>query len=197
MPDDVFRIVIAAAVAMACIAVIVQAIAIVAFYGAIRKVQDKFETLSLRAEPLLARLDATLERSGPLMEKIEPMMDGLQAAIRRAGPVLDKAVPVLDQARQVLVNTNLILETARPRVSEVSAEVVEIARETRAQVERIGTLIHNAGDRARHRLEQIDQTVESTVEQVEQVGDSVKRAVMRPVREANGLAAGISRPPAS
>jgi hypothetical protein len=34
--------------------------------------------------------------------------------------------------------------------------------------------------------------VESTVEQVEHVGDSVKRAVLRPVREVNGLAAGIS-----
>ena len=41
-------------------------------------------------------------------------------------------------------------------------------------------------------LEQIDHSVESTVEQVEAVGDAVKRAVMRPVREVNGLAAGIS-----
>ncbi len=32
----------------------------------------------------------------------------------------------------------------------------------------------------------------STVEQVGQVGDAMKRAVLRPVREVNGLAAGIS-----
>jgi hypothetical protein len=30
------------------------------------------------------------------------------------------------------------------------------------------------------------------VEQAEQVGDAMKRAAMRPVREANGIAAGIS-----
>jgi hypothetical protein len=59
-------------------------------------------------------------------------------------------------------------------------------------VERIGELLHDAGDRARARIEQIDQAVDNTVEQVEQMGDAVKRAVLRPVREVNGLAAGIS-----
>ena len=62
----------------------------------------------------------------------------------------------------------------------------------REQVQRIGDLLHDAGDRARTRLDQIDQTVENTVEQIGQAGDAMKRAVMRPVREANGLAAGIS-----
>jgi len=41
-------------------------------------------------------------------------------------------------------------------------------------------------------MDQIDHTVEHTVEQVEHVGDAVKRAAMKPVRELNGLAAGVS-----
>ena len=69
---------------------------------------------------------------------------------------------------------------------------MEIAKEGREQVERAGELLHEAGERARNRLEQIDATVESTVGQVEQMGDSMKRAVMRPVKEVNGIAAGIS-----
>jgi hypothetical protein len=59
-------------------------------------------------------------------------------------------------------------------------------------VERIGEFVHDAGDRARLRLAQIDESVESTVAHVEQAGESMKRAAMRPVREANGIAAGIS-----
>ena len=73
-----------------------------------------------------------------------------------------------------------------------AAEAVKIAKSGREQVERVGVIVHEAGDRARQRLEQIDQTVDSTVEQVGQVGDNIKRAVTRPVREVNGLAAGIS-----
>jgi hypothetical protein len=48
------------------------------------------------------------------------------------------------------------------------------------------------GDRAKQRLEQIDHSVDATIEQLEQVGGAMKRAVMRPVREVNGVAAGIS-----
>ena len=106
--------------------------------------------------------------------------------------MIAKAGPAVDQAGKVLATTNRILEDARPRISEVSTEVVEITKEGRQQVERLGELLQDAGDRARNRLEQIDHTVESTVEQVEQVGDAMKRAVMRPVKEVNGIAAGIS-----
>jgi hypothetical protein len=59
-------------------------------------------------------------------------------------------------------------------------------------VDRIGELLGEAGSRAKERLEQIDRSVDNTVEHLEQAGDVMKRAVMRPVKEVNGLAAGIS-----
>ena len=65
-------------------------------------------------------------------------------------------------------------------------------RTGREQVEHFGEILHDAGDKARNRLEKIDAAVDDTVEQVEQVSGAVKRAVMRPVKEVNGLAAGIS-----
>ena len=60
------------------------------------------------------------------------------------------------------------------------------------QVEQIGASLQNAADIAKTRLEKIDTAVDNTVEQVEDVGAAMKKAVMRPVREVNGLAAGIS-----
>jgi methyl-accepting chemotaxis protein len=85
----------------------------------------------------------------------------------------------------------MLIET-RPRIVQISDQMVGIAKSGREQVERVGELLHNASDRALSRLEQIDRTVEHTVDQVDQVGDMVKRAVMTPVREVNGIAAGIS-----
>jgi hypothetical protein len=105
---------------------------------------------------------------------------------------VEQAGPAVERARQVLTNTNQIIVEARPRIGEFSDEAVAAAQSVRQQVQRIGELLHDAGDRARARLEQIDESVEHTVGQVGQVGDAMKRAVMRPVREANGLAAGIS-----
>jgi hypothetical protein len=59
-------------------------------------------------------------------------------------------------------------------------------------MERIGEVVQDATARAHDRIEQIDQSVDHTVEQIGQAGDAVKRAAMRPVREVNGLAAGIT-----
>jgi uncharacterized protein YoxC len=171
MSDEVFRIIITIAVGLATIAFLVQAGVVIALYGAVRKMQSKVEPLVDRAHPILA--------------KIEPIVE-------KASPIVDRIGPVVDDVKRMVGTAHGILEDARPRVAEISGEVLAITHEGRRQVERIGVLLNDAGDRARTRLEQIDHTVETTVDQVEHVGDSVKRAVMRPVREVNGLAAGIS-----
>ena len=185
MTEDTFRIVVAAAVALACIAFVVQAVAALALYRVARRMQQKVEPLADRAEPVLGRLVPMIDKIGLAADNVGPMAERVGIAAGKVGPVVDEVGLVLAAAKR-------IMEENRPRISELSSEAVEIARSGRQQVDRIGELLHEAGDRARTRLEQIDQTVDSTIEQVGQVGDAMKRAVLRPVREANGLAAGIS-----
>lgn len=213
MSDDIFRLVITAAVLLACIAFMVQAVVVVAFYRSVRKIQQKVERLSDTVEPLMGKIEPVIERVGPMIDKalpvverLGPMIDGATETLERIKPVIERSVqvigkigvvveqagPALENARQVLANANQVIVDARPRISELSHEAVAAAHSGREQVERIGELLHDASDRARARLEQIDESVEHTVGQVGQVGDAMKRAVMRPVREANGLAAGIS-----
>jgi methyl-accepting chemotaxis protein len=177
--------VVAAAVALACIAFVVQAVAMFALYRVAQRMQQKVGPLADQAEPVIGKLGPMIDEVGLVAQKLGPMID-------KVGLAAGKVAPVADRVESVLATANRIMEETRPRISELSGEAVEIVRSGREQVERIGELLHDAGDSARNRLEQIDHAVESTVEQVGQVGDAVKRAVLRPVREANGLAAGIS-----
>ena len=185
MTEDTFRMVVAAAVALACIAFVVQAVAMFALYRVAQRMQQKVGPLADQAEPVIGKLGPMIDEVGLVAQKLGPMID-------KVGLAAGKVAPVADRVESVLATANRIMEENRPRISELSGEAVEIVRSGREQVERIGELLHDAGDCARARLEQIDQAVESTVEQVGQVGDAVKRAVLRPVREVNGLAAGIS-----
>ena len=171
MPDDLFRIVITVAVALACLAFLVQAGVAIALYRVTSRMQKKIF-------PLVDRVDAAAQEAIPVIEKV--------------GPIVDKAGPLLDSAQGVLANTQKIIADVQPRISEISTEAAAIAKSSRRQVERIGELLEDAGSRAKERLEQIDHSVDSTVEHLEQAGDVMRRAVMRPVREVNGLAAGIS-----
>jgi ABC-type transporter Mla subunit MlaD len=206
MPEDVFRIVVAAAVALAALAFVVQAGVVIAFYRGSKKTQEKVARFIGNAEPVLAkigpmiedvgpilvRIGPTIDRIGPVIDKIGPAVDKIGPAFDKIGPVADKIGLMVDNVTRVIGTSNRILEETRPRITEITTETAAMAKSGREQVERLGTLLHNAGERAQTRLEQIDQTVENTVEQIEHVGDSVKRAVLRPVKEVNGLAAGIS-----
>jgi hypothetical protein len=102
-----------------------------------------------------------------------------------------KVAPLMDRAEPILAATRQILEQNKPRIAEISAEAVEIAKTARVQVDRISDLLTDGSDRAKARMAQIDRTVDETVEQVEQVGGAVKGAVLKPVREVNGLMAGM------
>ena len=199
MSDEVFRIAITAAVALGCIAFVVQAAVALALYRTARKMQQKIDELVDTVEPVVTKFGPVVDKLGPIidnaapvLERIGPMMDTTGRVMDQIGAVAQRAAPAVDTARVALTTANRILEEARPHIAEVSGEVAGIARSGREQVERIGGLLHEATDIARTRLEQIDQSVESTVQQIGHVGDTVKHAVMRPVREVNGLAAGIS-----
>jgi len=185
MDENAFRIVIAVGVGLVAVAVIVQAIAMSAIYRVSRGIHQRVEALLERVEPLLVKLAPVVEKAGPLIEQAVP-------AFEKSGAAMEKIGQAADSAATLLASLNHIVEENRPRVSEVCGEAVAIAETGRQQVARIGELIYEAGDRARNRLEQIDHAVESTVGQVEHAGESIRQAVMRPVREVNGLAAGIS-----
>jgi hypothetical protein len=192
MTDEVFRIVVAVAVVIAAIAFVAQAALMAALYGAARKMQKKTEPLVERLEPVIAKagpvfdkVQGVIEKAGPVIEKVGPVLD-------KVGPAIEKTGPVMERASRVLDTTHQILQEARPRITDVSENVVAIVRSGRDQVQEVGTLVHEAGERARARMAQIDETVDHTVEQIEQVGGTMKRGMMKPIREVNGLAAGIA-----
>ncbi len=187
MSEDTFRIVVTAAVLLASLAFVVQAGIVFAMYRLTRKIQVKTEGFVTRAEPVFAKIEPLLdkagpviEKAGPVVEKVGPAIDTIRATVVRLGPVIDRCIPVVDQAKVaveragvliqnanlVAVSANEILLDTRPRIADISNEAATIVRTGREQVERVGDLLHDAGDRARARLEQVDHTVETTVQQI-------------------------------
>jgi ABC-type transporter Mla subunit MlaD len=206
MPEDVFRIVVTVGVVLGAIAFVAQAVTTAIMSRAIGQLRDRTAQLMDRSEPVMDRLgpaivsiQAFAEKAGPVIEKAGPVLEKVGPALESAGiflegavPAFQRAVPVVDRAGQILATTQRILDENRPHIAEFTGEVAGIARTGREQVERLGELLHEAGGRARARLDQIENVMDSTVGQVELAGDAMKRAVLRPVREANGIAAGIS-----
>jgi len=113
------------------------------------------------------------------------------ALLRVARKLQNKVEPLADRAEPILETTHKILEENRPRISEISIQAVEVAKSARAQADRLGELLEETADRARVRLAQIDQSVGEAVGQVENMGGAVKTAVLKPVKEVNGIMAAM------
>jgi hypothetical protein len=99
-------------------------------------------------------------------------------------PLADQVGPLLEMARSTSVE--LI-----PRVREISNDAIEISKNAREQVNRVGELLKDFSDRAMAQVARIDGAVEQTVGNVQNAGETVKDVVLKPVREVNGVLAGI------
>jgi hypothetical protein len=121
------------------------------------------------------------------------------AAMYRAGKEAQKAGkqaqnrlgPLVDRFDAILTSSSKMLEENRPRIAEITAETLAVAKTVRQQVERIGELLDDTNVRAKARIAQIDATVGRAVEQADHAGEAVKSAVMKPVKEVGGIVAGV------
>lgn len=111
-----------------------------------------------------------------------------QKAGREAGTKLG---PMVDRIDALITVTGKILDENSPRISHITGETLHIVQAARQHADRIGELIDETNGRAKARIAQIDETVDRTVQQVEQASESVKSAVLKPVKEVNGLVAGV------
>jgi uncharacterized protein YoxC len=192
MTENDFRIVVAVAVALAVLAFVLQAGVMIAVYRGSKKTQYLIAKFTRDMKAVLSNVE-------PMLNRVNPVVESIGTAIGRMGPVIDKLAPAADKIGQmvdkmetVCITANRILDDTRPQVKELTGDVVALTKSGREQMECLGGLLQDASERARTRLKQIDNTIESAVTQVEYAGNTVRRAAMKQLKEANGLAAGIS-----
>src|SRR5664279_3755228 len=96
MSEETFRIVVAVAVLIACLAFVVQAGVMIALFRLTRKMQAKTAGFMEKAEPVLAKVEPVFDKIGPVIEKIGPALDSISAAAAKVGPAIDRFRPVVD-----------------------------------------------------------------------------------------------------
>lgn len=127
MSEDVFRWVVAAAVILACLALIVQAGIAFAWYRIGRQLQAKVVPLAARAEPILDTAREILHDNQP---RIAEMTGDAAAMTKTARRQTEQWSVVLDEAAVC----------ARERISQIDEKVGETVQ----QVEEVGGAVKTA-----------------------------------------------------
>ena len=109
----------------------------------------------------------------------------------RADKMADRVDPLIDTVKK-------LTDENGPRISGITADaativanakdVSEIAKD---QAHRFADVGRDITDRAKVQIARVDAVVDQTVESVQHVSDTVKTSVLKPVREAGAILAGV------
>jgi len=109
----------------------------------------------------------------------------------KADDVITRAEPIIDTVKRIANENAPKISTVSSHVVEISANAKDISYVAKDQAHRYAELGRDIADRAKAQIARVDAVVDDTVEQVHHTGENVKTAVMRPVREAGAVFAGV------
>lgn len=103
----------------------------------------------------------------------------------------EKLTPIIDATGPLVKTIRIFADENLPKFSQMTTEATEVVKSMHVQVDRLSEVVKDATDRARAQVARIDGAVDLTVDQVTNASLSVKQAVLRPVRQVDGIMQGI------
>jgi methyl-accepting chemotaxis protein len=113
------------------------------------------------------------------------------AMFRVAKAMQDKLLPVADAAGPLITTVRHLAEENGPKISQMTTEAAEVVKSLHVQVDRMSEVVKDVSDRARAQVARIDGAVDITVDQVQQASETVRQAILAPVRQVDGIMHGI------
>jgi hypothetical protein len=104
---------------------------------------------------------------------------------------VDTVEPILETARNLARENGPKLSLIATRAVEIAANAKDISDVAKDQAHRFAEVGRDAADRAKAQIARVDSVVDETVIQVHNAGDNMKAAVLKPVREAGAVLAGV------
>jgi methyl-accepting chemotaxis protein len=109
----------------------------------------------------------------------------------RVDDVVTRVEPIIETMRKMAGENAPKFTVVAGNVVEISANARDISGVAKEQAHRFAEVGRDIADRAKAQIARVDAVMDETVEQVHHAGDNVKAAVMKPVREASAVLAGV------
>jgi uncharacterized protein YoxC len=105
--------------------------------------------------------------------------------------VTTRVEPILETVRRLADENASKVSDIASRAREIAVNAKEISDVAKDQAHRFAEVGRDIADRAKVQVARVDSAVDGTVDKVQHAGENVKAAVLKPVREAGGVFAGI------
>lgn len=103
----------------------------------------------------------------------------------------DQMSAVANQIETFVASAERILEQTSKQVAEVSAKTSQVLDLTHKQLVRVDEVLDEATARARIQMDRVDMVLDDVMGRVQETAALLNKGILRPVREINGVAAGL------
>jgi F0F1-type ATP synthase membrane subunit b/b' len=97
----------------------------------------------------------------------------------------------LPKAENLVRSAETTLAESRSQITDITTRASEILALTHTQLKRVDELMADASSRAKVQMDHAEDVLDNTLTRVNQTVTSVQGTILRPIREINGVAAGV------
>ncbi len=117
---------------------------------------------------------------------------GMLAAMYKTTKAMQAQIqPLLPKVESLVDTTKTTVEQSRKQIVEITAHANEILNSTKRQLAMVEDVVSDASARAKVQLERVELVLDDTLNRAHETVATVHDGIMRPLREINGIAAGI------
>lgn len=146
-------------------------------------------------QPLLIVLTAFVIIAAIAMVFQAAMLFGVAKSARATEERIAQLAPKIAQLTpklEALADTSRVaIEEGRASIAEITARTREILETTQRQLTRVDHILEDATDRVRVQFDRAEAVVDDAVNRAQQTVTVVHTGIMKPIREINGVAAGV------
>jgi hypothetical protein len=113
---------------------------------------------------------------------------GVYKASRGMSDNVQRLIPKIES---LLDTSRKTIEDSRTQIADITAKASDILETTRVQVRRIDALLEDASQRAKYQMDRAGMVLDDAMERAQRTVALVEGGIAKPIREIQGVAAGI------
>jgi len=103
----------------------------------------------------------------------------------------EKTTPLLPKVDALVESSRAAIDDSRAQIHEITVKTNEILDSAKIQLARVDSIMEDATVRARIQLDRVEMVIDDTMNRAQETVALVHGGIMKPLREIQGVAAGL------
>jgi ElaB/YqjD/DUF883 family membrane-anchored ribosome-binding protein len=115
----------------------------------------------------------------------------LVAVSKQVKALQEKITPLIPQVESLVESTKATVELSRKQITEITARANDVLDSTRNQLVMVEEVVSDVTARAKVQMDRVELVLDDTLSRAHETVALIHNGIMRPLREINGITAGL------